>query len=728
MAVGTDANLGANHPAVQEFDAFLEQFGGGYPIMIAYECANHESCARAVDPSALEMASAVSLRLEQSEFVSRVSSPATTRLLVPSADFGIETRRLVEDGKAVRDSNLLKLALADPLWSRTLLSLDGRVGAIVVELSSTGSRALSTVMGEIRQEIGPYGSQFDFHLVGEAVMHVAAQEDAISSASRASVATGAMLFLTLMLLIRSLPIVVASLATIGVASVCTIGALPLFGWQQSELTNGAATLILVIGCADCVHFGAHYLEIRPRFADAASALESTARWVLGPCFLTTATTVGAFASFATGEVIALTQFGVMAGIGISLAFLLTFTFFPALLLLLPGGSRSPAHSGAWQEILGRLTSLGTSRRRLILVLATMLAALGVAGIPKLQVEMKVSELWAPDHPVMRAIDFVSENLQRADRIEIGLTLPPEAQLEDPETMETVEKIHDALGTLGGLGQARSLATVLRHANQLLGAGASDLPDSKEAIAELILLTSAGAAGSLDPWMTLDQRHLRLSIEVERLSMQEQGRLLSQIDRVVKEALPLGWKCSITGPVVLASRFGTEFSRGQTNIISASSFIVFLMIGIYLRSLPWAFLAVIPNAVALLLLFGAMGHWEIRMNFGSAIVAPIAIGIAADDTIHFLTAYARERRSGRPAIPAVAHAIAGVGEAVIATAIALALGFLSMVASPMASVADMGLLCAIAIIGATLADLLVLPALIATVAEWRGFQRLPGRHE
>jgi predicted RND superfamily exporter protein len=153
-----------------------------------------------------------------------------------------------------------------------------------------------------------------------------------------------------------------------------------------------------------------------------------------------------------------------------------------------------------------------------------------------------------------------------------------------------------------------------------------------------------------------------------------------------------------------------------------------MIGIYLRSLPWAFLAVIPNAVALLLLFGAMGHWEIRMNFGSAIVAPIAIGIAADDTIHFLTAYARERRSGRPAIPAVAHAIAGVGEAVIATAIALALGFLSMVASPMASVADMGLLCAIAIIGATLADLLVLPALIATVAEWRGFQRLPGRHE
>jgi predicted RND superfamily exporter protein len=127
------------------------------------------------------------------------------------------------------------------------------------------------------------------------------------------------------------------------------------------------------------------------------------------------------------------------------------------------------------------------------------------------------------------------------------------------------------------------------------------------------------------------------------------------------------------------------------------------------------------------MFGAMGHWGILLNFGSAIVAPIAIGIAADDTIHFLTAYSRERRSGKEAIVALHGAISGVGEAVIATSIALALGFLSMTTSPMATVADMGLLCAIAIIGATVADLLMLPALIATVADWRSFRALPEHH-
>jgi hypothetical protein len=140
-----------------------------------------------------------------------------------------------------------------------------------------------------------------------------------------------------------------------------------------------------------------------------------------------------------------------------------------------------------------------------------------------------------------------------------------------------------------------------------------------------------------------------------------------------------------------------------------------LVGIYLRSAAWAVLAAIPNAVALLLLFGAMGHWGIELNFGSAIVAPIAIGLAADDTIHFLTAYARRRRMGLGAIPALEQAISDVGEAVIATAIALGLGFLSMMTSPFPSISNIGLLGALAIVGATVADLLILPALISAVA-------------
>jgi predicted RND superfamily exporter protein len=215
--------------------------------------------------------------------------------------------------------------------------------------------------------------------------------------------------------------------------------------------------------------------------------------------------------------------------------------------------------------------------------------------------------------------------------------------------------------------------------------------------------------------------------VDELSMKEKSRLLDEVEHLLRNRLPHGWTWRVTGPVVLTSFFSQAFSRSQTNIVSVSSVLVTAMIGIYLKSLPWALLAVIPNAIALIFMFGTMGHWGILLNFGSAIVAPIAIGIAADDTIHFLTAYSRERRSGKDAIASLHAAISSVGEAVIATALALALGFLSMLASPMASVADMGLLCAIAILGATLADLLILPALIATVSGWKLFERRASLH-
>lgn len=721
LDVGLGATLGADHPAVRTFESFLERFGGGYPVLVAYDCDRPALCRSALDPAALEMADAVSRRLVRSSFVSRVSSPATTPLLISSEELGIGARRLVEGRRAVLDPALRELALADPLWRRTLLSTDGRVGAIAVELVSTESRALTSVVEEIEQAIAPYRDEgFRFHLVGEAVLWVAAHADSAASMLRVGIGTGGMLFLTLLFLLRSLPSVIASLATIGVASACTMGMLPLIGWQLSELTSGAATAILVIGCADCVHFAANFLETHPDRKDVPSALVAASRRVLAPCFLTTATSAGSFATFGAGGVHSLVQFGVVASVGVSLAFLLTFTLLPALLVLLPAQPRSRRHSAAWQDVLTRLADLGTRRARLVLGGAVVLAALGVAGIPKLRIETSFAELWAPDHPVRRGLDFVSENLQRPNRIEVELVLPPSVDVEAPVVVERLVTAQQAIERVHGIGEARSIATLLRRAHRLLqpDSAGSSLPASDVAVGELMTLISAGDPGAIDPWMTLDQRRLRISAEVEKQSSAELRRLVGAVEQSLRGTLPPEWSFQLTGPVVVGAHWSAEFARSQTTIVSASGLVVFVLIGIYLRSFSWALLAIVPNAVALVLLFGAMGHWGVPMDFGSAIVAPVAIGIAADDTIHFLTAYARERRDGCQPVEALRRAITGVGEAVIATSTALALGFLSMLASPFPSISSLGFMSAVAISAATLADLLVLPALIATFAAAR----------
>jgi hypothetical protein len=718
LSVGLAATLGESDPVVREFEAFLARFGGGYPVLIAYECAEPAVCRSALDPAALEMAAAVAGELRRAPVVSRVASLATSPLLVPSADLGLDVRRLVaEDGAAAADADLLRRAREDLLWRRALLSADGSAGAIAVEVASTEADALVSVMEEVEAAIAPHRARFTFHLVGDAVLWDAAHTDSVASMVRVGIGTGAMLFLTLLLLLRSLPAVLASLATIGVASICSLGALPLLGWPLSELTSGAAAAILVIGCADCIHFAAQHLETRARLGSDGASLVEAARHVAAPCFLTTATSAAAFASFGFEGIRSLLQFGVTAGIGVSLAFLLTFTLLPALLVLWPGRTRPWKHSHAWQEVLARLAQLGIRRRRLVLVAAFGLLVFGGAGLAKLRVELSFAELWEPTHPVRRALDFVSDHLQRPNRLELQLELPDDARIEQPAVLAEVAAVEDRLARVEGLGESRSVATLVLHAARLLHPerAASELPRSEVEVGELLTLVSSGDPASLDAWLTFDQRSLRVSAEVDEVPTAERRRILESVDVLLATTLPPGWRYRITGPIAVGTHWANAFARSQTAIVSASSLFVFLLIWLYLRSFAWAVLAMIPNAVALVLLFGAMGHWGVPIDMGSAIVAPVAIGIAADDSIHFLTAYARERRIGHGPLDALRRAIAGVGEAVIATATALALGFLSMLASPFPSISSLGLLTATAIVAATLADLLVLPALIAVAA-------------
>jgi predicted RND superfamily exporter protein len=717
LSVGLGATLGADDPVVREFEAFLERFGGGYPVVIAYECASPAICRSALDPAALDMARAVTRELLRAPVVSRVASPATSPLLVRSADLGLEVRRFAANGSRGSNAELVRLAREDPLWRRTLLSTDGTAGAIAVEVASTEADALVSVVEEIEAAIAPHRGDFTFHLVGDAVLWDAAHTGSVESMVRVGIGTGAMLLVSLLVLLRSLPAVAASLATIGVASVCSLGTLPLLGWPLSELTSGAAAAILVIGCADCIHLAAQHLEARGRFGGEATSLVEAARQVSAPCFLTTATSAAAFASFGFEGVRSLLQFGVMAGIGVSLAFVLTFSLLPALLVLWPGKVRPRKHSHAWQEVLARLAQFGIRRRRLVLGAAALLLVFGGVGLTKLRVELGFAELWAPNHPVRRALDFVSQHFQRPNRLEVELELPGEARIEDPAVLREVARVQERLSHVVGVGESRSIATFVLHANRLLHPerATSGLPVSALEAGELMTLVSSGDPSSLDAWITFDQRRLRISAEVAELPSAERNRLLVEVDRLLASTLSSGWRFRITGPIAVGTHWDTAFSRSQTAIVSASTLFVFLLIWIYLRSFAWALLAMIPNAVALVLLFGAMGHWGVPIDMGSAIVAPVAIGIAADDSIHFLTAYSRERRIGREPLDALRRAIAGVGEAVIATAAALALGFLSMLASPFPSISSLGLLTATAIVAATLADLLVLPALIAVAA-------------
>ena len=145
-------------------------------------------------------------------------------------------------------------------------------------------------------------------------------------------------------------------------------------------------------------------------------------------------------------------------------------------------------------------------------------------------------------------------------------------------------------------------------------------------------------------------------------------------------------------------------------------VVFAMVACFFRSVPWALAAMIPTLLPVVVTLGAMGLWGIYLDMGTAMVGAVVLGIAIDDTVHILTQYRRRRLRGLAAAAAIRAAVLHVGRAVVTTSLALALGFFVLTLSSWESVASFGFLSGVAILGAMLADLFVLPALVVTLAD------------
>ena len=719
--VGYAAFLGADHPAVREFDDFLGRFGGGYPIAIVWSCCGTDRCERIFDADALRMAAEVAGQLAALPGVRRVESPATSLLLLPSSD-GIVARQLVERGEPVDDvAALADRALQDPLWVGGLVSADGRVGAIVVELVSSDSATSLEVYAGLDAALAPFrGLGYRYHLVGGPIDFVVAGAELRWATQRQIPLVGVLLAGVVWLLVRSLYGVLATLGTAGLGVVWTLGLLGWLGWPQSTLTQTLPPLVLVISACHGLHVLWRYAaELRGGDASDAeerrAALRRVASDIGGPCIVTTLTTAGAFLSFTISGLESFVRFGAVAAAGVCFTLVLGFTLLP---ILLQRRVLEPEPAG-WERLVATLTRIATRARFPVLAVALSLGAVCAFGVPRLEVDVSYEDLYGEHSRVVRWVRFVEANLRAPETLEIEIALPDGQRVSAPEVIERIEAFETFLAGLDGLGRTHSVLGPVRWMNRLLhddDPGFERIGRTARENAGILLLL--GGAAPLDPWLTVDQRHVRLSVEASKVPQQRLRELLAEVESWVVDELPRSWQVSLTGPAVLVHAMVEEIKRTQLHSFVVAALVVLGLVAVFLRSFAWALLAMVPTGLPVLLTLGVMGFAGVHLDVGTAMVAAVVIGIAIDDTVHLVTQYRRRRVAGLDAAIAIEQGVAHVARALVTTSAALSLGFLSLLASPWSSVANFGLVAAVAIVVALLADLLVLPALILVLPRRR----------
>ncbi len=724
--VGYRGVLGDSHPSVLELDAFIDRFGGGLPVFAVYGCADSGSCDSVFDEAPLRMAQSVEESMSRHPLVRRVDSPASSPILVP-APGGFEVRRLVEDGRIAADREALRdRALADELWEGTLVSRDGRVGAIVVQLASSDSRTTSSVVPALREALAPFEAQgFRFHLAGDPVDFAVAGGELQRETPRIVPLMIVIIAGIVFALLRSWRMTGLALLTTGLAVLFALGAMGWLGWPQSELTQALAPAVLVIGVCEAIHVLARYASLAGAEpgADRRELILRVAREIGAASLICALTTVAGFLSFSTSDFASFLRFGAIASIGVMAGFLLTFTLLPVLLVRLPleagGGER---FAGAWDRAFQLIVRISERRGAMILTVSGILLFVCGIGVARLEVDVDERELLGSNSEVVRWAEFVEQNLRRSDTLEIEISAPDGDSVLEPAAMKVVEDVTSRLPAVDGLGRVRSILDPLRSLNQVLH---DDDPshhrpsETRAGNRQLLLVLRLDEGTQPDLWIDASEQHLRLSVEADPVAKSRRIAIVEEVEAQLAAALPDGWSYRLTGPFALYLDLVREMQATQIGSFASSTVAITLLFWLFLwttgsplwTALWWALVGMIPNLLPVIATLGAMGLWGIPLDVGTIMVGAIVLGIAVDDTIHFITHYRSERNAGAAPRDAIATTMRRAGRAIVTTSFALALGFFALTLSSWQSIASFGLLSGIAILAALAADLFVLPALI-----------------
>jgi predicted RND superfamily exporter protein len=343
-------------------------------------------------------------------------------------------------------------------------------------------------------------------------------------------------------------------------------------------------------------------------------------------------------------------------------------------------------------------------------------ALGAAAmLPRIVVDTDVITFFSKNSRVRTDFASVNRLLTGAVPIYVLVSGEKEGRFREPETLRAVESLQAALSQLDGVSQVLSSVDLIARVNRAMNEddpAEERIPDSRAAVAEATFLLPKA---KLRRFSTSNHERGNLIVRTGRSGSAAVRDLEERIDEVLAAAeLPAGFTTDVTGNTILINRSADGIAGTQAMQVSFAAGTIFLLICAVFRSLRIGLISIVPNVVPVLLFFGLLGLGVAPLSLPTSLIGSIALGIAIDDTMHFLVAYQARRAAGKEPEVAARECILQVGRPIIMTSIMLIVGFLVILGSGFATLQEFGYLTAITMALCLTTDLILLPALLVRV--------------
>lgn len=630
----------------------------------------------------------------------------------------------------------LKRKLAEqPVYLKNLVSADGRAAAINIFFENIGDDEFFRrgIDDRIQALIDSEQKTGQEKLYYTGLPHFKVH-------STRSMWTDLTLFIPLTLLLtivvlflsfRSFRGVLLPTITVVVSLIWTLGIMALAGSSVSLGNMALPPLVLVLGTAYSLHVVADYYELSRSDLASSVVVSETLRMTTTPLFIAALTTVIGFLSLAVNSIVSIRELGLYASVGISIAFLLSVVLVPASLVLLPPPTRrAEAFSPRISAALRTLAQLSSRHRRVVIAAGLLIALLSTWQGSTIQVGSDFQSFFRETDPIRQATDAINRALVGSMTFYVVIEGEEKDIVKKWDSLWRIKNLQLYIDSLPGVEKTVSFVDYC----ELIDRGIqeipleppegeiveSPLPEVKttfwsnpaqlQGVMRLVFLNAASVTSVVN-----HPNYTRTTILV-RTSLSRSSDIAALVDKIETFAhshFPPELRVHPTGNLILLTRTTGSIVSGQIWSLALTAGIIFVLMAAMFLSTRVGLIAMVPNVFPLFVFFGLMGVTGAELNFGTNIIASIALGVAVDDTIHIMMRLSSAIRTTSDQEHALLETLSTVGKPALYASLVLCLGFLTLCFSTFVPIREFGFLSAATIIVGLVGEIALLPALLAT---------------
>ena len=633
----------------------------------------------------------------------------------------------------------LRETLADrPIYLKNLVSEDGKAAAVNIFFSdTTGDELIARrIDGQIEaildkeRQTGPeqifYTGLPRFKVYSAQVM----QEDQARFIPLTLLAIIVVLFFSF----RSGRGVLLPALTVIVSLIWTLGIMVLAGSSLSLGSIALPPLILVLGTAYSLHMVAEYYELARPDGSVQDVVLQTLQKTSPPLSIAAFTTVLGFLALGVNPLTSIREMGIFSSVGILIAFLLSIILVPALLtqLRLPSKRAEDFAPGVTAGLRG-VGGFAIHNRRAVIGVSIILAVVAVWQLFSIRVDSNFQSFFRPNDPIRQATDAINDHLVGSMAFYVVIDGEEKNVMKQWDTLRRIKDLQLYIDGLPGVDKTVSFVDYCELLDRGAQSGGGDImvgpdgeiimlpppenpktfweePSQLRAVLQLVSSSPNSFKSVASPDFTRSNILVRTTLS----RSSDISDTVDAINAYAQEHFPPDLKVHPTGNLILLTKTTGDIITGQIRSLSLAAGVIFVIMSAMFLSARVGLIAMVPNIFPIIIFFGLMGLSGAVLNLGTSIIASIALGIAVDNTVHLMTRLSAEVNSALDQETALLQTLGTVGKPSLYASVILLLGFLVLWwFSTFVPIQEFGLLSAATMVVAFGADVILLPALLAT---------------